>query len=145
MKTAYSLVFLVVSSLLGLAAEYRCCLPWEVVVVNEQGQPLPSCTVVQEWGYNFGQNATNFTDSVTTDTAGRVRLPQRGVAYPKSTAEKLADRLTVRPGLGAWANVFVWKTGYDGQFVYIKHDSRVVYTTNGLFSRIVLRPTQPPK
>ena len=114
-------------------------------MVNEQGQPLPNCTVVQEWGYNFGNNATNFSEQVTTDNAGRVRLPQRGVAYPKSTAEKVADRLMVRPGLGAWANVFVWKSGYDGQFVYLKHDSRVLYTTNGLLSRVILRPAETPK
>ena len=144
MKTAYSLLFLAVSSLLGFAAEYRCCLPWEVLVVNQQGQPLPDCTVVQEWGYNFGSTATNFTEQVVTDSTGRVRLPQRGVAYPITVREKVADRLAVRPGLGPWANVFVWKTGYEGQFVYLKHDARAVYTTNGLFSRVVLRSAQPP-
>ena len=139
MKTAYSLVVLTLSSLLGFAAEYRCCLPWEVLVVNEQNQPLANCSVVQEWGYNFGSNATNFTDQAATDQAGRVRLPERGVAYPISLSEKLAKHLTVRPGLGPTASIFVWKSGYQGQFVRLQPDARVTYTTNGLFSRVVLR------
>jgi hypothetical protein len=146
MKTASTLSTLAILALgaLGtlpcLASEYRCCLPWDVLVVNEKGQPLANCTVVQEWGYSFGRNATNFTDQTVTDKSGRVRLPQRGVAYPISLGEQLAKRLTVQPGLGPWANIYVWKTGFEGQLVYPKHDNRVDYTTNGLFSRIVLRP-----
>lgn len=113
--------------------------------MSEQGQPLPGCAVVQEWGYNFGRNATNFVEQTTTDAAGRVLLPQRGVAYPISLSERAAKRLMVRPGLGPWTSLFVWKRGYESQKLYVKHDTRVTYTTNGLFSRIVLHPSDAPQ
>lgn len=142
MKTAITLLWLALSTALAFAEDYRCCLRWDVQVVDDRGQPLPQCTVVQEWGYNFGNIATNFTEQASTDKAGRVRLPERGVAYPISTVEKVIDRVTVRKGLGAWANIFVWKEGFEGQFVYSKNDARAVYTTNGIFSRVVLRPPQ---
>jgi hypothetical protein len=142
MKTACTLTSLLLGLFTATADDYQCVLPWALQVVDDHGQPVARCTVMQEWGYNFAGAATNFTAEVATDPNGRVQLPARGVAYPKTATEKFLDRVTVRNGLGPWASLYVYKQGYEGQWVYSKNDFRAVYTTNGIFSRIVLKPAK---
>ncbi len=146
MKSAWFLLLFLVSGLVCIAENFRCCPPWQVAVVNQEGKPLADCTVIQEWGYNFGDLATNFTATVTTDAKGHALLPGRWLSRTGgSPLKKLANDLSLRPDVGPWASLFVWKQGYDHQMIMLKNDSRVLYTTNGVYSRIVLSPAEGSK
>lgn len=142
MKTTWTVLLLVAGGLLAAADPFKVTPPWEVRVTDTNGQALANCTIVQEWGYNLGNLATNATAKVTTNQKGVAHLPERWIRSPveKSPLRKVVEQLSVQPGVGPWANLYVWKPGYAGQFIYLKRDSRVLYTTNGVVSTVALEP-----
>ena len=121
---------LILTSAPAFAAERFACPPWEIVVTDEQGQPLPGCAVMQEWGAKAGKLTTNSSATAVTDARGRAQFPARNLRPPvEATFLRRAARHVDGTGPSeVWANVFVGREGHRGLWIRAWNDPLIIAT-----------------
>lgn len=113
--------------------------------MDDAGHPVADCAVLQEWGCKFGKKAVTGSTNAATDAQGQVRFPARSITPPASStgARKLARFIDGQGQGEPWANVFIAKAGHESLWVYSWNDPKIVATTNGFRSRIILKKAKP--
>src|ERR1051325_4888475 len=133
MKSILWIAALPVSVVVVRAAEPRACPPWEVVVVDEEGKPMPGCAILQEWNCKFEHRFVTRSTNAVTDAEGRVLLAERWLPGPpeRKGVDRMLENLSVKVEPEPSANVFVWKRGYEAVRVFSRRDPKVLVTRNG--------------
>ena len=126
------------------AESIRACPPWRVTVVDAKGAPIGNVSVTQEWGCNVGGEMVMGTTNAVTDAKGQVTLSERFLEPPNETAfKKWVVQLNSPDQTRPWTTITLWKKGFEITRVSMLNDPRVVWTRNGLETRVVLPQWKP--
>ena len=108
-------------------AEVMACPPWEITVVDESGNPMAGCAVVQEWGCQFRHDYVAGSAAGLTDSDGKVQFPARSVSPPTESPGKKVQRGIDPPrDRRPAASVVVSKAGCK------RRGGRILWPTNAL-------------
>ena len=135
------LAWLTAAPFLVRAAEVMVCPPWDIIVVDESGNPLAGCLVVQEWGSDFKDVYVTGTTNAVTDASGHVSFPVRHVSPPaaESRWKKIERSIDRQKGGAPAASVFITKPGYQFEWLNSRSESRNLSSRAGLRGRVVLK------
>ena len=144
MKRFLSFLLLLLTALAGAAAEMNICPPWEVTVVDQDGKPIPGCSVLQIWGCNFREEFIGDNATVKTDDKGQATFPARSLTPPSTPIWKKAWRkVDGKGGPDPTTSLHVSHPGYQTVWIQSRRDPRVSAVRDGLRTRIVLEREKP--
>lgn len=138
-KFLLGLAALVVAALFFcLPVEYVTSPEWEVRVVDNHGEAIPSPEIEQTWSYYFGAISKSSSEVLNGDESGRILLPKRTFSAIRFTvwSSRALGILNVHSGFGPQAGVFASAPGYERTGLW--RDSNTSFKDGVLRSTIVL-------
>jgi len=138
------MTFLVTAGLPAMADSIRACPSWQVTVVDEKGAPMGNVSVTQEWGCDVAGTMVIETANAMTDGKGKTALPERFLKPPdERTFKKWVMQLNSPNRTRPWTTLTIWKQGYALTRVSALSNPNVVWTRDGLETRVVLPRWKP--
>ena len=125
-----------------LPVEYVASPEWEVRVVDNRGEAIPSPEIEQTWSYYFGAISKSSFEVLKGDESGRILLPKRTFSAIRFTAwsSRALGILNVHSSFGPQASVFASAPGYERTGLW--RDSNTSFIGGVLRSTIVLHLEQ---